>query len=403
MGNSKLNCVFLWFIIVGLIGVYLRGLPLDFYPLLFEYRFWVHAHSHLALLGWLFTVLYVFMLRYFVHLEKHDRYTKLFNAIQVANVGMLLGFPVQGYGFFSISFSALYIICSYVFAIRFYTDVKQNSGISPINKTLALCSVFFLALSTLGAWGLGPIMAMGLKHTTIYRLSIYFFLHFIINGWLVVAFVALLRQHYSEIFTPPIHDKRNVLWLAVSVLLTYFLSTLWLNPPIVVHILSGFAALIQFYALFHLFIRPFFKYIVHQKKNLINRLILSSLILALVLKLMLQLVSSVPVVAVLAEAFPVFIIAHLHLILLGFASLSALLLLKNTQFPNSRIFNVGILTFLVSFIVSEKILVWQGLMQAFHWWSLAHQPKLLFLASSGMLVGIFVIVFSFFRTRKTDL
>lgn len=77
-----------------------------------DYNHFLHGHSHLAYLGWIFNAIFVALL--YAYLPGHlKKYRLLFWLLQVAVIGMLISFPIQGYAAVSISFSTLHIFLSY--------------------------------------------------------------------------------------------------------------------------------------------------------------------------------------------------------------------------------------------------------------------------------------------------
>nr|HMT12294.1 hypothetical protein [Ignavibacteria bacterium] len=139
--------------LVAAIGTWLRYMfvsPVQF-PI-FENL--LHAHSHFAILGWLYNALYIAIVYLFVkEPAKQKKYNILFWITQVSIAGMLVSFTLQGYAAYSIAFSTLHIFCSYVFI---YFVLKDISNIK--NETVSLKFIygglFFLFLSSLGPWGL---------------------------------------------------------------------------------------------------------------------------------------------------------------------------------------------------------------------------------------------------------
>ena len=404
MGIKHLKWAFVWWIVIGCIGLYLRGLPIGAFPMFFQYKFWVHAHSHIALLGWVFSALYVLMVNAYVPKESQIRFVNLFYIVQLANIGMAISFPVQGYGAVSITFSTLFIICSYVFVSRLLFYVKQNSEITANNKVLIKWALIFLGVSTLGAWLLGPIIALGYKGMPIYRLSIYFFLHFLINGWIVLALISLFRHRLIKKNETELELKKWIYILVLSVIATYSLSGLWLKPGLVFNVIGAIAALFQLISIYKIFIKQAFKIMVLETESTLIRYILGVMILALVLKLLLQLVSDFPAIAVLAEAHQVFIIAYLHLVFLGFATPALLYLIITNDFVYSKKrLSAGLVFFIAGFTVSEFVLIWSGFIQAFQFPLISHLNQYLFFASSSLLVGSVIIFFSIKNIQRTDI
>ena len=162
----------IYLVIVALMGVLLR--LMFFAPVSgINFKNILHAHSHVALLGWLYSAFFAALVYYFLPVEKanHKKYKKLFWITQIAVLGMLLSFPVQGYGAVSIAFSTMHIIASYFFIYYFLKDYKKsnNLAINPakhsISASFIKASLFFMALSSLGPWMMGPVMATGNQGT----------------------------------------------------------------------------------------------------------------------------------------------------------------------------------------------------------------------------------------------
>ena len=98
--------------IVAFVGVVMR------YKIGFEFPFLnqknlQHSHSHFAFAGWVTHTLMVLMI-YFLKSKVLEFDTKKYRVILIANLlmsyGMLISFVIQGYAFFSITFSTLSIL-----------------------------------------------------------------------------------------------------------------------------------------------------------------------------------------------------------------------------------------------------------------------------------------------------
>lgn len=161
------------FLIAALLGLTLRFAFIQEIPF-FKYKNILHAHSHVAMLGWLYLGLYGLLVAHFVPKAREASrfYQRLFWLSQVSVWGMLFSFPVQGYGPLSITFSVLHIFCAYTFAANLWVDSKVYTGFSRLLLRTALA---FMVLSTFGIWAMGPLMALGFKHSIWYHLAVQFF------------------------------------------------------------------------------------------------------------------------------------------------------------------------------------------------------------------------------------
>ncbi len=75
-----------------------------------NYRFLTHAHSHVAMLGWVYLMLFTLFVHYFIP-EKPKIFNRLFWITEFAVVGMMISFPFQGYAsYFHIIFYTAYFL-----------------------------------------------------------------------------------------------------------------------------------------------------------------------------------------------------------------------------------------------------------------------------------------------------
>lgn len=372
----------------------------------------LHAHSHTALLGWLYSALFAVIIYYFLppaQAGKH-KYKWLFGITQIAVLGMLFSFPVQGYGAISITFSTLHILASYVFIYFFLKDLKKTY--LPLkeekhNLSLAFikAGLFFMALSSLGPWSLGPVMAMGFSGTPLYYLPIYFYLHFQYNGWFTFAIFGLFFKflernniEYNKKYAGNFY--RLMLYSCAP---AFLLSALWVQPPFWVYIIAGISAVIQIVALYWL-VKLLFS--IKNELSAVFRGWLAFLMVfsavAFVMKLVFQLVSAFPAAADLAYNMRNFIIGYLHLALIGFISifLIALLIKEKGLKLDKNYCKAGITLFVGSFVLSEIVLFLQATLLSFSLGNIPYYHELLFWVSVPMPVGLLLILVNQFAFKQ---
>jgi len=361
--HAKLALVY--FLLAAILGVVLRSYISV--QIRANYRFIVHTHSHIALLGWVYMALTTLYYKLYLNKQgKGKKYRLIFWFTQCTLVGMLLSFPFQGYALFSIIFSTLFLFASYWFTWFF---IENTTG--DIKKTHSYICVkaglWYMVLSTLGPWSLGIIMNT-LGPTSIwYRLSIYFYLHFQYNAWMILALVGLLFYIFekAKIQIPQKEFKRFLWHMNLGIVLTFFLSTLWANPPIVFHVLGALGALFQISAFVQLVkmlfasknrITPFFTELQFTMLKIAGVL--------LGVKMVLQLLSSLPYVANLAVTYLDFTIGYLHMVFLGVVTFGLFFLLDFFKLIQLRIGAFGI--YLIGFLFTEILIfhkgiaIWQG-------------------------------------------
>ena len=289
-------------------------------------------------------------------------YANLFTAY-----GMLFSFPFQGYGFFSILFSTLSIFASWTFAIYYWKDLDRLP-VKNISTNWFKGALLFNALSALGAFSLAGLMVNKIIHQNWYLASIYFFLHFQYNGWFFFACMGLFIGKIAKIL-PAVKKMQSVFWLfAGACVPAFFLSALWLPIPSWLYLIVIISALAQVLG-WVLLIRIFFK----EKKQLIASLtihakwLLGLSAVALSVKLILQLGSTVPVLSTLAYGYRPIVIAYLHLISLGVITLFLLGYVMNEKMlPLHQKVNTGIMVFASGILLNELLLMVQGVAALFN-------------------------------------
>ncbi len=232
-------------VVVAVLGAVLRWAQVR--PVAgFDYGHWLHAHSHTAFLGFVFNAFFAFALARFIPAEARAGQRRLFVVLQVAVLGMLATFPVQGYGPASIAFSTLHMGCAGVFAWRLWRARTATPG-GRAHLRVALAA---LVLSGLGPLALGPLAALGLRDSPAYALCIYFYLHGQYNGWFLFFLQALLLQ--SREGPGAARDDAgtrlalaSASWQGAGLVLTLAQSTLWLAPPGWVHAVAAAGGVAQ--------------------------------------------------------------------------------------------------------------------------------------------------------------
>jgi len=313
----KLPLIF--FFIGAVLGAVLRwhqGWPIGG----FTYPFWLHGHSHIMFLGWVLNALTVNFVVQFVPDRAQAHYRPIFLIINILLSGMLFSFPAGGYSIFSIVLSTLHTGALIWFVYRFFQDTTSNG--STIALRYARWSLIFFIVSSAGPFALGALAANEMEESSWYRLALYYYLHFQYNGTFIFGVLALLYRLFDQyqLVVNKRSAKMACTLLIVSCFPTYILSTLYLGPPLVFHGIGFVSAVIQLLALFYL-LRS-----VSEIKTLMNRISFSAQILLLMaalsflVKLMLQVVSAFPAVAMLAGDIRYYVIAYLHLVFIGVIS-----------------------------------------------------------------------------------
>src|SRR5690606_11826992 len=142
------NIALLYFFVVGLLGLFLRFFFVT--PLQGNFRYVVHAHSHIALLGWVYIALSTLIYKMYFTGERYGkRYRQIFIFTQITLIGMLITFPIQGYALFSIIFSTLFLFASYFFAWFVFRNIPDKfRGI--FSYKLIRAALWLMVISSIG-------------------------------------------------------------------------------------------------------------------------------------------------------------------------------------------------------------------------------------------------------------
>ena len=351
--------------LVALLGLLMRYKILFEFPLL-DQKSVQHSHSHFAFAGWVTHTLMTLLIAF---LQKHDTLNKItfkkYNLVLIGNLicsyVMLISFIMQGYGVISITFSTLSIFVSYWFAYAFFKDCKQLETTSIATKWFK-AALFFNVISSLGTFALAFMMATKNIHQNEYLASIYYYLHFQYNGWFFFACMGLLLDYLKVTTSSNRIYSQSFILLFWSCIAGYFLSTLWLDLPLWIYIITAISAVVQVIIWYLLF-----KTIIKENKSIFVNLpgylkyLIIFISLALSVKFLLQLGSTIPAVSELAFGFRPIVIAYLHLILLAIISLFLLFYVYANNFVviNKKTI-LGLILFSLGVILNEVVLGIQG-------------------------------------------
>ncbi|MEQ8628657.1 hypothetical protein [Ekhidna sp.] len=379
----KISLIFLT--LAASIGLILRlmqaGIPM------MNYKYLLHTHSHVALIGWVYNGAFIIIYN-LLQVENRKPFNRLFWITQISIVGMLLSFPFQGYGAISITFSTLYVFCSYYLVALIFKQTREKPKTTQ-SRFLRWGGIYLIA-SSIGPYALGYFMANDMGDTIWYNLSIYWFLHFLYNGFFVfVVFAYFVGANLSK-------GKNIFILMNASLIPLFGLSTLWTDPLAFMYYLSGIAALLQIIA----FVVLLKDKSVSQANSFTSWLLRLSLI-AYGFKLVFQLAGSTnSIQAFINDTVPYSVIGFIHLVMLGFFTLFLLSYLFNNELIRlSRLSKLGSRLLIIGIVLSEGLLFGKAaLIQLSIPWLTDFFPTLT-AVSSLMPIGILLLTISSFSTR----
>jgi len=386
----------------ALAGVLLRFYNIDPIDGL-NYKFLMHTHSHIALLGWLYLAFTVVLVREFLPGE-FKWFNRIFITTLFTVIGMMLSFPFQGYGVVSITFSTLFLFTSYWFVYEFLRRLRDTKKKS-VAINFVQWALFFLVISSLGPWALGPIILFGGSYGKLYSLSIYYYLHFLYNGFFILALLSIvLKQLDNNAITYNGKRAKKFFQLTVyAVIPAYALSALWIKPPVWVFVLGAIAGVMQLFGL--LYGWSILKVYQRTLKLKFYQLIFWVVLVAYSLKLLMQVMSALPEVASYIYETRMFTaIGYIHLVMLGILSLFSLTyFIVNNIYRDHLLSKAGLTIFLCGLVLSEIILFVNGIVLINFGYAIPNYSGWMFSTSLLMPVGLFIFWFVQLREKADSI
>jgi hypothetical protein len=400
LSNSWMAWAVFFFFVASLFGLAMRYFFIGELPY-FEYKHLLHSHSHIALLGWGFLLVSGVMVFSFVKDRSRIKiYKRLLLLSIIANIGMMLSFPIQGYGLFSIAFSTIQLLAGYLFAYHFLRDLIKSENTSAIQ--LIKYSVFWMLLSSIGLWAIGPIGAtLGRLHP-LYFMSVQWFLHFQLNGWFAFALLGLIL-HFASLKTKVISINRTSFFiLNISLFLTYALAVSWSTPIPALFYINAIGVLLQGLA-YYLILRPSLNEVlpIFKFPNVWTDRLIYLGVLSLIIKAVIQIALVIPEVATIAYTIRMYVIGFVHLVMLGAITFGiGGLAIKYNWLPTSNLSKLGWSLLSIGFISSEILLLGQGTLLWAKMGFIPHYHLLIFIGSCFFPIALLMIFLDILRIKN---
>jgi len=368
ISNLWIRFALFFLLITSLLGLIIRLIPLQsiidnsyFYGIL-------QSHSHMGFLGWVFLIIY-----YLIFLEFGDskiffnnKTKQIFGILTFFISGMTISFPFTGYSIYSISFLTLFLGYSYYAIYYLNKNLNRNSKFSISRKYIKTAFLFYL-LSSISPWLLGPIMALGYKKTALYYNDIFFYLHFLYNGFVTFSIIGLFIINYEYKLVS--ETKRNNLQkslrqsftlLTIGTILNYSESVLWNKPHPIFYIIAFISSILLILGIFKLS-----KSFIATRNDYSStaKFLLYLSILMFVTKTVLQLFQSFPIFADISFSLKSqFIIGYIHLVTLGFITPFILsFLLHKKILINNLALKIGVILYVIGYTFTEIVLFSHGI------------------------------------------
>ncbi|SMD46036.1 Type IV secretory pathway, VirB6 components [Aquiflexum balticum DSM 16537] len=393
----------IFFLMAALFGLAMRYFFIGEIPY-FDYRHLLHAHSHVALLGWGYLLLSGALVFTFVKdRSRLKTYRNLFILAVIANLGMMLSFPFQGYGLYSIVFSTFHLLVSYGFAFCFLKDLSKIENTASVK--LVRYSVYWMVLSSLGLWAIAPIAATFGKLHPLYFMSVQWFLHLQLNGWFVYSFLGLLVHFAIQKGFRVSISRTLFVVLNLSLIFTYALAVSWSTPIESLYYFNTIGVLLQGFAYF--LILKSARFLSWDFLKIPNHWIDGMIylgILSLLAKAIIQISLVIPEVAIMAFTIRMYVIGFIHLVMLGAITFGiGGLSVKNSWFPSNHLSKWAWTILSIGFISSEILLLGQGTLLWAKMGFIPHFHLLLFLSSALLPLALILLLIGMVTNQNSTL
>ena len=391
-------------LLVAFLGVLMRY-KIEFSLPFLDQKHVLHSHSHFAFSGWITQTLMVLLVYYLsINIGNHvfKKYRWLLYANVIIAYGMLVTFILQGYAFFSISFSSLSIIVSWFFAVYYWKDLN-SIGENRVSHLWFKAALVFGVISSIGTFGLAYTMANKTTNPDWYLASIYFFLHFQYNGWFFFAGMGLLVSNLEKINAAVKDLKIAFLFFCFACIPAYFLSVLWIPFGKIIYgvvLVAVIAQLAGWAFMLKVFIKN--KTFISQQFSKYGKVLLVLSAIAFTIKLLLQSGSVHPELSQLSYGFRPIIIGYLHLVLLAVTSIFIIGYIISLELIQvNKMLITGVFIFVAGVIINELLLMVQGI--AGLTYNIVPYINVLLLMAAGVLfLGIgmmFISCFTVFANK----
>lgn len=358
-----------------------------------EYRNIMHAHSHGAMLGWVYLVLFTG----YVQLAGPGRraYTYLFWATQLTVVAMFGLFAVQGYAAGSIAATSVHVLLSYGAVALLWPALRRTlAGWAALPYLLA--GLGSIVLSTLGLWALGVIMASKPPNMTLFYLSIQFFLHAQLNGWFMFGTLGLVVAYFEkqQLSLNRARLRQAFILLICSLLPTYGLAVAWAERHPAIYAITALGVLLQLLGVVQWLraVWPALRQLTAGLSPLLRGLWAFG-IGSLAFKALVHAAVAVPYVAIMSFTVRNYVIGFVHLITLGATTLTLLALMhqQGLIWLRGRVARLGAWLLLAGFLLTELLLFLQGTMLWLDWSFIPAYHSILLMATLLLPAGALLL------------
>lgn len=348
----------------------------------------IHAHSHIALLGWLFTALASGILLRFVSMEMQKRLIPLWLIIplHLLLLVMTIAFAKDGYAALSIITSTLLVLLTSWMVVLILEQIDQQKPGSFLIKA----ALWMYLLSNAGPLALAGGTFMGQQWIQFW---VAYYLHLQFSGWITLAVIGLLHNLYANGTTVSFNEKTITLLYIAGMLLSFesFLRTDDSGLTLQFVGFSGGVILAYVTIVFLLQWRKSWTF------SLIRDVLPVLGILSLLLKAGMHLAGGLPLIGTLFTSGPLLAIAYAHWVLVGLATsiLLYFILPEVTPLPSPMwtrfLTATGVVLYSAGTVAMLLLLLFFGLLQLFQGLPPFSMQGSLLLSGIVMLTGLLMV------------
>jgi hypothetical protein len=391
-----------FFLLIAVEGLIIRWLPFQNIIDKKNYYNILQSHSHTSFLGWVLIALLLFIIFDFrLELFRKKSGTNLFLTIFCFIVIISgISFVLSGYSVISIVSLVLFLLVSYYgfYKVLQKIDKLENRRSRQIYTIFVRTAIIFYFISSISTWVLPVLIITEINKSPFYFYNIYFYLHFLINGFITFAILSIFLKNstYSGTTKEKNLNYRIFILLITGTILTYSGSLLWNKVHLIFNILNFTGALLIIIPIIYFtgFVSEYLR-----KAMLAEKLLFIIAWISLILKVLMQLSQSLPF---LAEASYILkgqlIVGYMHLVTLGFISSFIIsYAFRIGLFKNSVSNTITISLYIISLVLTELTLFTHGILMIFGIYILSPFFNLLMLVFTVPLAfSIFSLSINFF-------
>ena len=359
-----------FFMLVAIEGLMIRWLPFqNFIDSVNHYKI-LQSHSHTSFLGWVIISLFVFIIfEYKIDLFRTKAGTNILFFILVLIVCIsAISFVMSGYSIISIVSLVMFLLVSYYGFYKVFKSfgIESKKAKFRVSVFYIKAAIVFYFISSISTWVLPVLIITSLKKSPFYFYNIYFYLHFLINGFITFTILSFFLKNLNITQKYGVEKKVNIsfIFLIIGTVLTYSGSLLWNKVPLLFNFVNFLGAFIIFIPIIFLtrFVSEYLRSALFPEKILFNIAWIS-----LIIKVCMQMSQSLPILAETSYLLKgQLIVGYMHLVTLGFISSFIISYAFRTGIFVNSFFNIlSTVLFVISVLLTEITLFSHGILMTF--------------------------------------